>query len=218
MNVATKLLEAIFNNPRDWRITELLTVARQYGLAVRNAGGNHPVFSHDAVPLTLSVPAHRPRQARVYKAIRGLGKSSKGVSGMSAVELVPRITPPWPFEAYAHIVSPLPEADGGGYLITLPDLPGCMADGETEAQAVENGRDAFISVVSALTDMGRDIPAPSFTPEDATAPDVSGKFVARVPKSIHAKLTARAKAEGVSLNTLVLTMIAEGLGRRAGHT
>ncbi len=44
MNVATKLLEAIFNNPRDWRITELLTVARQYGLAVRNAGGSHHVF------------------------------------------------------------------------------------------------------------------------------------------------------------------------------
>jgi antitoxin HicB len=39
--------------------------------------------------------------------------------------------------------------------------------------------------------------------------------VARVPKSIHAQLAVRAKAEGVSLNTLVLTFIAEGLGRRA---
>jgi antitoxin HicB len=42
----------------------------------------------------------------------------------------------------------------------------------------------------------------------------SGKFVARVPKTIHAQLAARAKAEGVSLNTLVLAFIAEGLGRR----
>ena len=32
----------------------------------------------------------------------------------------------------------------------------------------------------------------------------SGKFVARVPKMIHAQLATRAKAEGVSLNTLVL--------------
>jgi antitoxin HicB len=45
-------------------------------------------------------------------------------------------------------------------------------------------------------------------------PSASGKFVARVPKSVHAKLVARAKAEGVSLNTLVLTFLAEGLGRR----
>jgi antitoxin HicB len=37
--------------------------------------------------------------------------------------------------------------------------------------------------------------------------------VARVPRSIHSQLVARAKTEGVSLNTLVLTYIAEGLGR-----
>ena len=127
---------------------------------------------------------------------------------------IPRIIPPWPFEAYAHIISPLSDEDGGGYLITFPDLPGYMSDGETKAEAVENGRDAFIAVVSALADLGRDIPAPAFSPNDAAAPGASGKFVARVPKSIHAKLTMRAKAEGVSLNTLVLTLIAEGLGRR----
>lgn len=130
---------------------------------------------------------------------------------------VPRIDPPWPFEAYAHVISPLSVEDGGGFLITFPDLPGCMSDGETEAEAVENGRDAFIAAVSALADMGRDIPAPSFSPDDAAAPGASGKFVARVPKSIHAKLTSRAKAEGVSLNSLVLALIAEGLGRRDRH-
>jgi antitoxin HicB len=127
------------------------------------------------------------------------------------------VNPPYPFEAYAHIVSPLSAEDGGGFLFTIPDLPGCMADGETEAEAVANGRDAFIAVVSAMVDMGREIPAPAFRPEDAGAPNASGKFVARVPRSIHAKLTARAKAEGVSLNTLVLTFIAEGLGRREHH-
>jgi antitoxin HicB len=136
---------------------------------------------------------------------------------MSEIKSIPRVVPPWPFEAYAHIISPLTAEDGGGYLITFPDLPGCMSDGETEAEAVENGRDAFIAVVSALADMERDIPAPSFRPDDAAAPGASGKFVARVPKSIHAKLTTRAKAEGVSLNTLVLTLIAEGLGRRESH-
>lgn len=137
---------------------------------------------------------------------------------MSEIKSIPRVVPPWPFEAYAHIISPLSAEEGGGCLITFPDLPGCVSDGETEAEAVENGRDAFIAVVSALADMGRDIPAPSFSPDDATVPGASGKFVARVPKSIHAKLTTRAKVEGVSLNTLVLTLIAEGLGRREDHS
>jgi|GEM_PF-5091659 len=45
----------------------------------------------------------------------------------------------------------------------------------------------------------------------------SGKFVARVPKTVHAHLATRAKAEGVSLNTLVLTFIAQGLGRAEGR-
>lgn len=134
-----------------------------------------------------------------------------------APKIVARVTPPWPFEAYTHIISPLTKEDGGGFLITFPDLAGCMSDGETEAEAIANGRDAFMAVIAALTDMGREIPAPSFGPEDITAPTVSGKFVARIPKSIHAKLAMRAKAEGVSLNTLVLTFLAEGLGRREQH-
>ncbi|GHT90033.1 hypothetical protein FACS1894101_1880 [Betaproteobacteria bacterium] len=123
------------------------------------------------------------------------------------------ITPPHPFEAYTHIISPLPVDEGGGYLFTMPDLPGCLSDGESEAEAVENGRDAFVATVSALADMGREIPAPAFRPQDVSIPAASGKFVARMPKTLHARLFARAKQEGVSLNALVVALIAEGLGR-----
>jgi antitoxin HicB len=41
---------------------------------------------------------------------------------------------------------------------------------------------------------------------------LSNSFVARVPKTVHAQLATRARAEGVSLNALVLTFIAQGLG------
>jgi len=136
---------------------------------------------------------------------------------MSQIKHIARITAPWPFEAYAHVISRIPDEDGGGYLITFPDFPGCMADGQTEAQAVENGREAFAAAVSALADMGRDIPAPAFIPGDMAAFEASGKFLARVPKSIHARLAMRARAEDVSLNTLVLTFLAEGLSRREKH-
>lgn len=136
---------------------------------------------------------------------------------MNATKNIPAITPPFPFEAYAHVISQIPAADGGGYMINFPDLPWCMADGETEAEAVENGRDAFLATVSALADMGRTIPAPAFSPDDAFMPDASGRFVARVPKFIHAKLALRAKAEGVSLNTLVVALISEGLGSGEVH-
>ena len=131
----------------------------------------------------------------------------------SSVKTIKRVEPPYPFEAYAHVITPLSEEDGGGYMITLPDLPGCMSDGRTQDEAIENGRDAFAGWVCAQVDMGREVPPPQWRPETA-AENMSGKFIQRVPKTIHDRLVRRAKAEGVSLNSLVLTFIAEGLGKR----
>lgn len=131
----------------------------------------------------------------------------------ATIKKIRNIKPPYPFEAYSHVISQIPKEDGGGFLITFPDLPGCMSDGKTEAEAVANGKDAFKAWVSARKDAGKAIPAPFYCPD--TVPEVSGKFVTRLPKTIHAKLTERAKAEGVSLNTLVLAYVAEGLGRKA---
>ena len=34
------------------------------------------------------------------------------------------------------------EDEGTGYLVTFPDLPGCMSDGETIEEAIENAADA----------------------------------------------------------------------------
>ncbi len=120
----------------------------------------------------------------------------------------------FPFEAYSHVVSPIAEADGGGFLFTMPDIPGVMADGSTELEAIADGREAFIATTSALLDMGREVPAPAFNVSDFAPAAASGKVLARLPRSMHLQLTARAKTEGVSLNTLMLALIAEGLGRR----
>jgi len=131
----------------------------------------------------------------------------------ATIKKIKSIKPLYSFEAYSHIISQLPKEDGGGFLITFPDLPGCMSDGATEAETVANGKDAFKAWMSARKDVGKEIPEPFYRPD--TVPEVSGKFVTRLPKSVHAKLAERAKAEGVSLNTLVLALVAEGLGRRA---
>jgi antitoxin HicB len=54
-------------------------------------------------------------------------------------------------------------------------------------------------------------------PKPGSAEAASGQFRLRVPKTIRARLAQRAEQEGVSLNTLGATLIAEGLGkRRAG--
>ena len=107
----------------------------------------------------------------------------------------------YPFE-----VRPLSDEDGGGYLISFPDFAECISDGESVEEAIENGRDALKATIAALKARKLPVPAPN------SGGVASGKFVARVPKTVHAQLATRAKAEGVSLNTLVLTFIAQGLG------
>ncbi len=109
----------------------------------------------------------------------------------------------YPFE-----IRPLSKAEGGGFLVSYPDFSECISDGETIDEAIANGKDALIVTIAALEAKGFPAPKPN------SGGVASGKFVARVPKSVHAELSARAKSEGVSLNSLVLTFLAEGLGRR----
>jgi len=101
-------------------------------------------------------------------------------------------------------IRPLPE---GGYLVTFPDLPGCMADGATILEAIEISHHAVTSWILTAREFGDPVPELGKGGE-------WGRFVQRLPKSLHRKLPARARQEGVSLNTLVLDFIAEGIGRR----
>ena len=109
---------------------------------------------------------------------------------------------------YPFIIRHLTTEDGGGYLIEYPDLPGCMSDGETIEEAIANGSDAINCWIEAARTIGRDIPKPGELEKQ------SGRWVQRVPKSIHLRLAKCAKEEGVSLNTLVVSLIAEGLGKK----
>lgn len=62
---------------------------------------------------------------------------------------------------YPVIVQPLPVEDGGGFVATVPDLPGCMSDGETPEEAIANVQDAIIAWIEAAVELGRTVPEPS---------------------------------------------------------
>jgi hypothetical protein len=62
MSRADKIVDRMRNNPRDWRIEDLKTVASHYGIELRQRGTSHVVFS-DPLGNVLSVPAARPIKA-----------------------------------------------------------------------------------------------------------------------------------------------------------
>lgn len=106
---------------------------------------------------------------------------------------------------YAAIIRPLSKEEGGGYAVEFPDLPGCFADGESPEQALREAEDALHSWILTAKEFGDPIPQPK--------EKYSGQWRLRIPKSLHAELSYRAKYEKVSLNMLVTTILAEYMGQ-----
>ena len=101
------------------------------------------------------------------------------------------------------------EEDGGGFFASIPLLPGCMSDGETLEEAYGNIEDAKKEWLRSMLERGMNIPEP------ADQEEFSGKFLVRLPKSLHRTLAQISKREGVSLNQYVANALAYSVGRKA---
>lgn len=65
-----------------------------------------------------------------------------------------------PRAKYKVVIEPLSEEDGGGFLATVPELPDCMSDGETRAEALADVEDAIETWPHCARKMGHAIPEP----------------------------------------------------------
>ena len=110
------------------------------------------------------------------------------------------------FPKYPFLMSLLPPEEGGGYLIEFPDLPGCMSDGDTIEETIENGKDAVFCWIESAEEFGDEIPQPG------SANGFSGHWIQQIPEHIHTQLSQRAAQEGISLNVLITEMLSTGLG------
>jgi len=93
----------------------------------------------------------------------------------------------------------------GGYVAEIEELPGCMTQAETIDEAFKAIEDARQVWVKGTYEMGQDIPLPRDMEE------YSGKFMVRIPRSLHRNLVRAAKSEGVSLNQYVTSLLAAGV-------
>ena len=100
--------------------------------------------------------------------------------------------------------------DDGVFVARVPALgPGCVAHGKTEGEATKEAKTAATLMLDVLREDRKALP-----PEDAS-PDYSGQLRLRLPKTLHERISQMATAEGVSLNTMLLTLIADGHGWRS---
>jgi antitoxin HicB len=93
--------------------------------------------------------------------------------------------------------------DPDGYWIAEhPELPGCIADGSTAQEALAGVEVARELWIESRTASGLPVPEPG------KEQPYSGRFVLRIPKSLHRELALEAENEGVSLNTWILRILA----------
>lgn len=96
------------------------------------------------------------------------------------------------------------EGEGySGWFAEVVELPGCMTQADTFEELGEMIEDAKRAWIEVALEDGRPIPQPRKSDE------FSGKFVVRVPKSLHRELVERAEQEGVSLNAYVNMALAK---------
>lgn len=65
---------------------------------------------------------------------------------------------------YSVILTP----EEGGYVVTVPALAGCVTEGDTLAEALENAREAIELYVESLVARGLSIPDESVAPRVET--------------------------------------------------
>ncbi len=87
------------------------------------------------------------------------------------------------------------------YTAEFLDLPGCSASGETVEEAYDRAQTAKQEWLRLSTEQGLPIPKPS------RAEEYSGRFLLRLPPSLHAMLAERAKLQGSSLNQYAVHLL-----------
>src|ERR1017187_192856 len=92
------------------------------------------------------------------------------------------------------------------------DLPGCSATGATVAEAYENALAAKAEWLRVTVEQGLPVPKPS------KARDFSGRILVRLPVSLHASLSDRARVNGASLNQYIVHLLSAGAAGDPGSS
>jgi antitoxin HicB len=95
-----------------------------------------------------------------------------------------------------------------GWFGRVVEWPGCMTQADTFAELGEMIQDAMRAWAETALEEGQDIPEPK------PAEEYSGKFIVRVPKSLHRELVEIAEREGVSLNAFANVSLAKAVGAK----
>ena len=95
------------------------------------------------------------------------------------------------------------DQDEGGFVISYPDLQGCITCGETIESAMQNAKDAKREWSIAALEEGIEIYEPD------SLENYSGQFKLRIPRSLHRSLAEHSQREGISMNQYCVYLLSK---------
>jgi len=95
---------------------------------------------------------------------------------------------------YNYLIKPIHDESGDYFHAAVLEFDGCQSTGETFQEAYANLMEAMEGWIETKLENGFPVPEPLNNER------FSGRFVVRLPKSLHARLSTEAEQEGVSLN------------------
>ena len=113
------------------------------------------------------------------------------------------------------------DREEGGFVVSFPELPGCITCGETLETAVANAQDAKKAWLEAAIADGVTIQEPALEenieiPEPDSLEAYSGQFKLRLPRSLHRALAEHSQREGISMNQYCVYLLAKNDALHAG--
>ncbi len=103
---------------------------------------------------------------------------------------------------YTRIIQELTDESGHYFYGRILEIDGCQSTAETLDELYPRLNEALEGCIELLLQEGRPVPVPLALEE------YSGRFLLRLPKSLHQKLTIEAEQEGVSINQLAIYKLA----------
>jgi predicted RNase H-like HicB family nuclease len=105
---------------------------------------------------------------------------------------------------YNYVINRVEDESGSYFHASVLEFDGCHSTGDTFEEAYFSLLEAMEGWIEAKLGNGYAVPSPLDTGK------FSGKFVVRLPKTLHARLALEAEKEGVSLNQYALYKLSVG--------
>ncbi len=197
-----KIIQKMKNQPNGIRMAEADKVLASSGYRLDRQKGSHRQYINESGDV-ITIKEENPLKA-VY--VKDILQRTENLNNIYVKEDSPYIymnnknyeAQDYMNMPYTYLVQHINDESGKYFYGKILELDGCQSTGDTLEEVYQNLNEAMEGYIETKLENNINVPLP------VQSEDFSGKFVVRLPKTLHQRLAIEAEKEGVSLNQYAL--------------